>query len=62
MLSLKGCGRGEKGWKKAEWAGGRGGGATVPIHTTVNPPPETEPPAVIVSFDLFVHDPFGPET
>lgn len=39
------------------WSEGRG--APEPVHLTGDPPPEREPPGVMVSFDLFIHDPFG---
>lgn len=57
VLSLRGCGRGEKRQEKAgEWEGG----APEPRHTAVDPPPERAPPEVVILFDLVIRDPFGP--
>lgn len=57
MLSLRGCGRGEK---RQETAGEWEGAAPEPRHTAVDPPPETAPPEVVILFDLVISDPFGP--
>lgn len=32
-----------------------------PVHTTMRPPPEGDPPEITASFAVFVHDPFGPQ-